>query len=153
MKRYLPLLLLLFSAASFAALNKWVDENGKVHYSDQPAPASAKSQKTLRATVTTDTAETPASAPGTPKTIAEREADLKKTQQAKKEAADKAAQEQTKKETEQANCATARQNLLTLQSGVRIVETGNSGERSYLDEAQRQQRVDQAQKNVDEWCK
>ncbi|MFY9261147.1 MAG: DUF4124 domain-containing protein [Gallionella sp.] len=27
---------------TFAALNKWVDEKGKVHYSDQPPPANVQ---------------------------------------------------------------------------------------------------------------
>lgn len=42
MKKYLVILLVLFTGNAFAVLNKWVDEKGNVHYSDQPPPANVK---------------------------------------------------------------------------------------------------------------
>lgn len=147
MKKFLAILLLLSATAAFAELNKWVDAQGKVHYSDEPPPANVKS-KTLR---TAPAAA--ASAPAAPKSIAEREAELKKAQQAKKEAADRAAQEQANKETEKANCASAKENLRTLQSGTRMVEVDAQGEYSYLEDDQRQQRIAKAQEQIKNWCK
>ncbi len=47
MKKYLAILLVLCVTNTFAALNKWVDEKGNVHYSDQPPPANVK-KTTLR---------------------------------------------------------------------------------------------------------
>ena len=91
MKKILLILLMLAGTNAYAGINKWVDADGKVHYSDQPPPVNVKSQQTLRAT-SDAVAAAPASAPAAPKSIAEREAELKKAQQAKKEAADKAAQ-------------------------------------------------------------
>lgn len=44
MKRCLPIFLLLLSVSAHGALNKWVDTEGKVHYSDQPPPPNAKIQ-------------------------------------------------------------------------------------------------------------
>ena len=38
MKKFLLILLMLASANAFAGLSKWVDADGKVHYSDQPPP-------------------------------------------------------------------------------------------------------------------
>ncbi len=149
MKRYLTIILLLASTAAFAALNKWVDAEGKVHYSDEPPPPNVKST-TLRPSAAPPVAT---SAPGAPKTLAEREAELKKAQQEKKEAADRAAQEQANRETERANCAAARQSLRSLQAGGRLAEYDASGELSYVEDDERQQRIAKAQQDVAEWCK
>ena len=157
MKKILLILLMLASTTAFAGLSKWVDADGKVHYSDQPPPANVKA-KTLR--VTSEAAApvsasgvAAASAPAASKTIAEREAELKKAQQAKKEAADKAAQEQARIDAEKANCAAVQQNLRALQEGVRMVEIDAKGERSYLDDEQRRQRIEKAQQDIKTYCK
>lgn len=156
MKKILLTFLLLASANASAALIKWVDAEGKVHYSDQPPPPNVKSE-TLRV----PSAPAPVSASGTdaasgpagPKTIAEREAELKKAQQAKKEAADKAAKEQARIDAEKAQCEAAQQNLRALQEGMRLVEIDAKGERSYLDDSQRQQRIEKARQDVSAYCK
>lgn len=157
MKKFLLILLMLVSTTAFAELSKWVDADGKVHYSDQPPPANVKA-KTLH--VTSDAAApmsasgvAAASAPVAPKTIAEREAELKKAQQATKQAADKAAQEQARIDAEKANCDAAQQNLRTLQEGMRMVEVDAKGERSYLDDVQRRQRIEKAQQDIKTYCK
>lgn len=149
MRKILLILIILHSTNAFAVLNKWLDTDGKVHYSDQPPPANVKAQ-TLR---TTSDVAAPASAPAAPKTIAEREAELKKNQQAKKEAADKAAKELASMDAEKANCAAAQQNLRALQDGMRMVEIDAKGERSYLDDAQRQQRIEKIKQDVKTYCK
>lgn len=157
MKKILLILLMLASTTAFAALSKWVDADGKVHYSDQPPPANVK-VKTLR--VTSEAAVpmsasgvAAASAPVAPKTIAEREAELKKAQQAKKEAADKAAQEQARIDAEKADCDAAQMNLRALQEGMRMVEIDANGERSYMDDAQRRQRIEKTQQDIKAYCK
>lgn len=157
MKKLLLTLLMLSSANALAGLSKWVDADGKVHYSDQPPPPNVKA-KTLH--ISSDAAApasasgaAAASAPAAPKTTAEREAELKKAQQAKKEAADKAAKEQARIEAEKANCAAAQQNLRVLQDGVRITEIDAKGERSYLGDEQRRQRMEKAQQDVKAYCK
>ncbi len=45
MKKLLPLASMAFmlvAAAAYAQLYRWIDQNGKVHYSDTPPPASAR---------------------------------------------------------------------------------------------------------------
>ena len=42
MKRVLTLALLLAALPASAVMYKWVDQDGKVHYSDQPPPDGAK---------------------------------------------------------------------------------------------------------------
>lgn len=160
MKNFL-FVLLLFSVNAFAGLNKWVDADGKVHYSDQPPPANVQAQ-TLHtgagAAPAQDVGNAPAqsgttqSAPAA-KTYLEREAELRKARLAKKEAADKAAQEQADAQTEAANCAAAQQNLRTLQGEGRIMELDASGERSFISDEQRQQRIEKAQQTISSVCK
>ena len=151
MNKYLVFFLLLACTNSFAAISKWVDSDGQVHYSDQPPPSSVQ-QKTLRADYGTEDSQS-ASGVAAPKTLAEREAELKKSALAKKEAADKAAQKQAAAAAQQANCANAQQNLRTLQSGIRIMGTDASGQPGYIDDAERAQRVTNAQNDVSTYCK
>ena len=157
MKKYLFILLMLSSANAAADLSKWVDANGNVQYSDQPPPANVKA-KTLHSTsntpaLTSASGVAASSAPPAGKTLAEREAELKKAQKAKKDAADKAAQEQARKDADNANCEASKQNLRTLQEGIRMVEINANGERSYISDEQRQQRIAKAQQNISTFCK
>ena len=150
-------LLMMFSITAFAEVHRWVDENNKVHYSDQPPPASTKSVKLRSASDSTIPADagsaTASSGPAAPKTIAEREAELKKAQQARKEASRKAAEEQASQEAQKAKCSSAQQNLRALQEGMRIVEFDAKGERSFIDDQQRQQRIAKIQQDISSRCK
>lgn len=155
MKNYLLILLLLTSTNTFAALNKWVDANGKVHYSDGPPPVNVKAEK-----IHSDLApvQPASSTPSATKTdaegkVTENKPPVENKEAAKKAAADKAAQEQAKKEENKARCAAAQQNLRTFQDGIRIVEIDAKGERVYLDDAQRQQRIAKAQQDISTYCK
>ena len=47
MHKCLLVLLVLFSSSAVAGTTRWTDAQGNVHYSDQPAPKSAQSQKVL----------------------------------------------------------------------------------------------------------
>lgn len=157
MKNYLMVLLMMFGMNAFAEINKWVDENNRVHYSDQAPPPSAKTRTLRTASDTKGSAnasgEIATSGAAAPKTIAEREAELKKAQLARQEAADKAAQEQARSEAGKANCATAQQNLRTLESGIRIPVYNASGESSYIDDEQRQQRIAKSRQDISKYCK
>lgn len=160
MKNHLLVLLLLFSVNAFAALNKWVDADGKVHYSDQEPPANVQAKKLRTGStqapdvggVAVQSAKA-GSAPVAAKTYVEREAELKKAQLAKKEAEAKAAQQQAAAEAKAANCAAAQQNLRTLQTIPRISEIDENGERIFVSDEQRQQRIEKAQQTVSSVCK
>ena len=154
---------MMFCINAFAEVNKWVDENNRVHYSDQPPPSSAKSKKlgsTAKAKASAETSDatgssnaTESSESGEPKTIAEREAELRKKQKADKEAADKAVQNQANKEANQENCTQAQLSLKALQGEMRIMELDANGERVYLDNEQRQQRIAKTQQDISRLCK
>lgn len=160
MNKYLLISLMLVSAHAFAELNKWVDADGRVHYSDVPPPpdASTKTLRTTPAIMGSKTGETPTSgeastASSTPKTTAEREVELKKAQQAKKEAADKAAKKQADAEANKTHCANLQKDLRALQDGIRMVELDADGNQSYIDDEQRQQRIAKTQRDIGASCK
>lgn len=149
MKYSVAVFLLLTSITSHAALNKWVDADGKVHYSDS-APADVK-VKTLRSSVAPD-ATTPVSGVAAPKSLAEREVEWKKSQKNKEEATKKAAQEQEAALVKQKNCEIARNNLTTLQNSPAIVTYNEKYERVLMDDAARSQNIDDARKAVSSFC-
>lgn len=156
MNKYLLIFLMLFSTNAFSALIKWLDAEGQVHYSDVPPPPNANTKilsTTSKASSKSADDFTAESAPAAPKTIAEREAELKKEQQAKKEAADKAAKKQADAEAIKAYCDTLKQHLRALQEGIRITEIDASGNRSFVDNEQRQQRIAKAQQDISTNCK
>jgi hypothetical protein len=149
MKHYLLAFLLLTSFNACAALNKWVDADGKVHYSDS-RPSDIKVQ-TLKSSATAE-AVTPASGAGAPKSLAEREADWKKSQKTKEEAAQKADQEKEVAAIKQKNCDSARGNLSTLENTPALVTYNEKGERTFMDDVSRKQRTEEARKEVNSYC-
>jgi hypothetical protein len=156
MSKFLLIILMFTCTDTFAAINKWVDDQGHVHYSDQPPPSNAKAE-TLRSASDSDGNPTTLgsaamSAPAAPKTLAEREAELKKAKQAKQEAANKAAQGKAVEDAKKASCSSAQQNMRALQEGIRMVEIDANGERSYLDDKQRQERIAKVQQDVATYC-
>ncbi len=156
MKYWIALLLALLSLNSYAGLTKWVDSEGKVHYSDSPPPENVKSEAVRVApspgAPAAASGSSAASRPGAPKTIFEKEAELKKEKKAKEEAEQKAAKKQEDEAQKQRACAQARDQLATLQNAPRIVTYDEKGERSYLDDAARQQRINEAQDAVSKYC-
>ena len=154
MNKYLIVALMILSGSSFAVTNKWIDDQGMVHYSDQIPPAHAKDQSTIHtSTPAAPVAASPVSGvPASGKPAAEPGA-AKNDAAAKKAAAEKAAQEAAIKEQNKANCLAATQNMANLKDGMRIATIDpKTGERSYLDDAQRQKSMDDAQQQISKFC-
>lgn len=150
MKSYLLLALLLFSVDSHAALNKWVDSSGKVHYSDEPPPANSRVEAV---NIPADAGNTsPTSATSATASIAEQEVEFKKAKKAREEKEKEAAKLQNAARAKQQNCDLARSNLRVMEDSPRVATYGANGERSYLDDATRQQRTEEAQKTVSQYC-
>lgn len=149
MKSSLLFLLLLSAANAFPASYKWVDENNRTHYSEQPPPNIKAKVLTSASSGSSAAASSPAAA----KTIAERAAELDKAKLVKKVNAEKAAQKQAYDDALKANCDGAQRNLATLKDGIRLVEVDANGERSYMTDDQRQQKMAKAQQDIQENCK
>lgn len=149
MKHCLAICLLLTNINAYAALNKWVDADGKIHYSDS-APADVKAKK-LRSSSAPD-AIAPASGVPAQKSLAERETDWKKSQKSKEEAEQKAALDKENTAIKQKNCDGARGNLAAYENSPRMVQYDAKGEPTYLDDAARAQKVEEARKAVSTYC-
>ena len=149
----------IVSAPAGAETYKWVDAEGKIHYTDQPPPANAKELGTLNSRkppAPATSASPPASDKGTaakPKTHVEQEAEFRKRQveAAEREAADKkkAAEEAEKKK----NCDQAQAQLKMLQAGGRLTRAGPQGERDYMSDAEIAQEIERGKKTVADWCR
>lgn len=151
MSNFLLIFLILASSNAFAEVNKWVDDQGRVHYSDQAPPPEVQS-KALRSASEGAGSASGVAGTGEP-TFVQQEAALKRAQQAQQADAAQAAAKQATADALKANCNSAQQNLRNLQSGVRMMDVNSSGERYYIDDAQRQQRIDKAQQDISNYCK
>jgi hypothetical protein len=149
MKYCLAIFLLLISFNSHAALHKWVDEEGKVHYSDTAAPPSVKSQ-TLRQSAPAEANSSSTAA--APKSLADLEAEQRRAEKEKSDAAQKAAKEQEQAAIRKKSCDDARNYLSGLENSPRVVTYDAQGERSYLDDNERQQRIEETRKTISNNC-
>lgn len=148
LKRLLLASLCALTLSAHAGLVKWVDESGTVHYSDQPPPDTRT--ETVRNVAGKDAPAAPAAS--APKSVAEREAELKRARQEKQTAEQAREQEAARAAERQRNCAAARQNLQAMQEGGRIVTYDANGERTFLDDDARAARIEAAQQAVNQAC-
>jgi hypothetical protein len=149
MNKTLLVLLAVLSGSVYAAPSKWVDEQGKVHYSDQPPKHDAKVEQLHFK----DTGGTPpADNPYGRKSTREMEEDFQRGKAARANEAKKEEQNRAVAEAKQANCTGARNNLRAMQQSARMFKMDENGERVYMDDSQRQQQLEAAQRAVSEYC-
>ncbi len=149
MRRYFTIIaLLLICFDAHAGLNKWVDADGKVHYSDSPPPNVETEH--VRSFIGKEQTDTPVKY--SPKSIAERDAEYKKAKQEKEKAMQEKTQQDAGAEAKKRNCAAAQENLRTLESGSRVVTYDANGERVYLDDTARAQKLEEARTAISKSC-
>jgi hypothetical protein len=178
MKRLLMLALFLAALPASAVMYKWVDQDGKVHYSDQPPPSGAKKSGVMNAPSPGSPAgskpdgdaapATPADAapagakpakeatnatPKAPKTAAEQEMEFRKRRLEAAEAEARRQQDAQAAEDKKRNCAQATSRLTALEAGGRITKYGPSGETLYLSDSEIARELGDARKVADSWCK
>ncbi|HEY1152136.1 MAG TPA: DUF4124 domain-containing protein [Pseudoduganella sp.] len=142
----------------------WVNERGVKQFSDQPPPPSVPPSRILKAppgqmdlrkelNAPAADAAAPAAAAAAPAaespdakvkarpTLAERNADYNKRRLDTTEKEQKAAQEAQQATSKAENCKKTRINLAALESGQRIIDIDAGGERSFIDDTQRAQRI------------
>jgi Domain of unknown function (DUF4124) len=148
---------LAFAAVASAQLYRWVDKDGRVHYTATPPPAGTQS-RTLSAPTAAPAADAPPAeaeskdAPKGPLTPAEQEQEFRKRQLEAQKAREKEAQSAKDTEAKQQNCVRARGALATFESGQRVTRTNAQGERYYLDDDARARETDAARQAVRDWC-
>ncbi|MEP7084043.1 MAG: DUF4124 domain-containing protein [Betaproteobacteria bacterium] len=132
------------AAAHAQSLYKWVDENGRVTYSDQPPLGKVKTQEVVRITG-------PATNNATRQMI-DQDAQFKKRQDdtAKKQA------ETTKKEQFESarneSCGRARGELRALRENIPLSKMGENGERILLDDSARESEGKRLETYLEENC-
>jgi Domain of unknown function (DUF4124) len=130
--------LALAATSSQAILYKWIDENGRVVYGDQPPPG-AKPEK-LNANVS-------AADPNAVRNMASTDAAIQKRQQQKAEDAAKTAKEEADSKRKLEQCTQARGRIKTLQAAdVAVFRYNEKGERVFYEPAERESAVLENQK-------
>ena len=152
--------MLAFAATASAQMYRWVDKDGRVHYTSTPPPPGVHS-RTLQAPAASPAA--PASddaakdageknARKGPLTPAEQEQEFRKRQLEAQKASEKQAQAAKDAQAKQENCARAREALATLESGQRVSRANAQGERYFLDDDARARETEAARQGVRDWC-
>ena len=147
----------------------WKDENGRTVASDQPPPKSvplSRIVKSPRDAIDSSAAvkdSEPKDAdknadkrdvkPDALKTLADRDLDYKKRQKEAAEADQRQEAETTKAKAMQENCTAMRGNLAGLQAGGRTSRVNEKGERTYLDDVQRQGEINKTRGQIEQFCK
>lgn len=134
-----------------AAQWKWRGANGQIQYSDLPPPPGVSEKDilqrptaaTLRSTAPVSAASTASAPPLAPKNVdPELEAKRKKAEQ--ETAAKAKAEEERVAAAKAENCKRAREQIRTLESGMRMARVNDKGEREVLDDTMRAEEMKRA---------
>ena len=155
--RYLVFFLWLSSLSTpvFAQLYKWVDENGKTQYSDQP-PSSSNIQTEQQLKISKTPASTSridsegAENKDTPHTLADQREEYDKRRE---ERLKKKSQLQAKVEENKQKCIDAQSRLRLFLESPRLRMPDGKGGLVYADDNLRQQKIDEANEAVKMFCK
>jgi len=151
----LPLVLLIACATQAApaqSIYSWKDASGQVHYSDTP-PADGKA-RTLRQPPLAPAGATRTAAGGqAPQTYAEKELAFRKRRAEAAEAENKADQDKAAAAIRERYCTDARRQLAALESGQYMTRYDASGERVFLDDAERASAIERTRADVERNCK
>ena len=163
MIRYAPLMLCLLIAPVAAGMYKWTDENGNVHYTDQPPPAAARKSETIKAPKTPQAPPPPAAAPADPsgkppaatgpKSVSDQEMEFRKRRLQQAEAEAKAQKDAQAAEEKKRNCQRSMEQVQAYERGGRVTRYGPNGEQIYLTDQEIQAELVNARKAADSWCK
>ena len=140
------LVLLLFIAFnSYAAMYKWVDEDGNTHYSEKP-PAGDIDVQTIKPPPKVDTE-------AANQELANKQEQLKQVDENRSKQAEEEAALQQQAAIQKKNCETAQKNLATINANPRVYSTDEQGNRYKVGEDERQQKIAAAKKAIAEYCK
>lgn len=137
--------LMLYSVSGFvfAETYKWTDDEGNVHYSQQPPPGDIKAK----------TMDTPNAGSEAGKSEVQRRLEAFQKRDEKREEAEQERQRQQKKaEIYRKNCQTAKDRLAKLQRGRQVRAFDEDGNMRRLSVEEHQQRIDNVKKDVEKYC-
>jgi hypothetical protein len=153
MRRILITAMMLALAAPLAAqqLYKWVDKDGKTHYSDTP-PANQEAKPISSGGLSASAAPAPAAATP-PKTAVSRDKELEKGRQDSREAAKKSDDAAKLAAARDEQCQRLRQAYQQLVDGGRIHKYNDKGERVLMDDSDIERERGKARADMDDACK
>ena len=138
-------LFLIASVPVYAAMYKWVDANGEVHYSQYP-PVDVNDAQIIKPPSSVDTEK------------ANQELDVQrkgfdKLREGRLKKAEEQQKENDKLALEKANCEKAKTSLssFSMRPTVQIVQ--EDGSRVRATEEERQEKIREANEKIKEWCK
>jgi hypothetical protein len=141
------LLTLLHGITGAAQVNRCVDASGKVVGYASECPAGTKAEQTT-------IKNAPASAPTQQKSLAERDADFRKRQMEKQEAAAKAEKKMAEAADQKRACEEARSYLKALQDRQPITRAdAKTGERVYVSDSDYPKEIARAERAVSQSCR
>ena len=147
MKRFVLLLSASFFAYTAGAqIYQWKDESGKTVISDRPPVGSVRVQRK------SDTGTSIPPASSTQPSLADRDLEFRKRQRDSQDKAAKLEKEQAAAKEKQEYCTNMRRQLVSLESGERIVRRDDNGERYFLEEAQREQEIAKLRQSMQSNC-
>jgi lysyl-tRNA synthetase class I len=146
------IVLILINSISAAEIYQWVDENGKVHFSDKP-PAQGKQAKTREVTESKSGKTQQKAQTSVQQRVekANRWLNTTLTQQKQKLKAQEQAWQE--KQQQQAECKVLAQELAEYESAAIIYDYNSQGERYHLNQQQRQQLLDRIRNKIARQCK
>lgn len=136
---------LLFSASVSAQIYKWVDETGKIHYTDQPPPPHVNTKEQQ---LNINTAPAAGSNPSNTLSDEREEFEKRRKQRLENEAKDQAQAEINKKK-----CTEAQTQLRMYADSPRLTIPDGAGGIVYVDDDLRQRRIDDANKAIATFCR
>jgi len=143
-------LLFVFSIVANGELYKWVDNNGKTQYTDQPPPVGAATTEKKLELKLAPVQPADAKDKKTGKNLAERELDFKK-RLAEKEQEEAKQQKEIKENKEK--CTQARSKLKLYQEAPKLTVSDGKGGIVRADDEARQKGIKEAQKEIKTYCR
>lgn len=135
-----------------AQIYQYKDAAGRTVLSDRPPPAGAQPAKAHAAANGASASEDAPAAPPS-KTLADREMEFRKRQQAQREATEKTQKESADKAQRKEECERARRQLRMLESGERVALRDEKGERAFLEDAQRTAEIERTRRIIADVCR
>jgi type IV secretory pathway VirJ component len=145
-------MLLSVQSTSYAEVYKWTDNDGQIHYSDQPKANDAEkviirgNTTTKPRQITADTEDNSEPAETTP----DKSEELTEAQSENKP---KMVEIEPSRKEKKRWCDQAKQDIAAINSRGRMREVNSKGEYVYLSEQERQQRLSAAKKKQKEFCR
>jgi len=145
MKPLLSIYLLLLSFSAYGALNKWIDADGKVHYSDEPPPGSVKATTiaTPRGQIGSVSAQ---------KNFVEPEAGMKKNKKYEEKDPQKIILAQAVALEKRNNCVVAKSKLRALENGTQITTPNDKAKAIRMDDSTRRQNTEEVDRQISFFC-